>query len=95
MQSYRRGLRMVKPTIMDAPLALLRENWWAITGEWLLALSGLFSLVLGLVFTMVPEARVVVLVWSLAAYTVAFGILLIWLSFKLRARHERTLPAAA
>jgi uncharacterized membrane protein HdeD (DUF308 family) len=66
-----------------------------IEGEWLLALSGLFSLALGLVFTMVPEAGVVVLVWSLAAYTVAFGILLIWLSFKLRARHERTLPAAA
>jgi uncharacterized membrane protein HdeD (DUF308 family) len=59
-----------------------------IKGEWLLALSGVFSLILGVLFVYAPDAGAVALVWYWGAYTAAFGILLIWLSFRLRARHE-------
>ena len=61
-----------------------------IEGEWLLALSGIFSLALGVLFALVPEAGAMALIWLWGAYTAAFGILLIWLSFKVRARHQRT-----
>lgn len=59
-----------------------------IKGEWLLALSGVFSLILGVLFVYAPDAGAVAPVWYWGAYTAAFGILLIWLSFRLRARHE-------
>ena len=59
-----------------------------IEGEWLLALTGVFSLILGVLFAIAPDAGAVALVWFWGAYTAAFGILLIWLSFRLRAHHE-------
>ena len=69
-----------------------------IKGEWMLALSGVLSLTLGVLFAIAPDAGAVSLVWLWGAYTAAFGILLIWLSFRLRARYEavksRTLQAA-
>ena len=59
-----------------------------IEGEWLLALSGIFSIALGVLFAMAPDAGALALVWFWGAYTAAFGALLIWLSFRLRAGHE-------
>lgn len=58
-----------------------------IKGEWMLALSGVLSLTLGVLFAIAPDAGAVSLVWLWGAYTAAFGILLIWLSFRLRARY--------
>ena len=70
-----------------------------IKGEWLLALTGVFSLILGVLFAIAPDAGAVALVWFWGAYAAAFGILLIWLSFRLRAYHEdfkaQTAQAAA
>ena len=66
-----------------------------IEGEWLLALSGVFSIALGVLFAMAPDAGAVALVWFWGAYTAAFGALLIWLSFRLRSRHEAFKPQAA
>lgn len=78
-----------------AAIRLRRE----IKGEWLLALTGVCSLVLGVLFAIAPDAGAVALVWFWGAYTAAFGILLIWLSFRLRAYHEdfkaQTAQAAA
>ncbi|HEU4684813.1 MAG TPA: HdeD family acid-resistance protein [Nitrospira sp.] len=78
-----------------AAIRLRRE----IKGEWLLALSGVFSIALGVLFALVPDAGAVALVWFWGAYTAAFGILLIWLSFRLRAHYEdfkaQTAQAAA
>jgi uncharacterized membrane protein HdeD (DUF308 family) len=68
-----------------AAIRLRRE----IRGEWMLALSGVFSLVLGMLFAFAPYAGIMALVLSLGAYTTAFGILLIWLGFRLRARREK------
>lgn len=70
-----------------------------IEGEWMLALSGVLSLALGVLFIIAPDVGAVSLVWLWGAYTATFGILLIWLGFRLRARYEavksHTMPAAA
>jgi len=61
-----------------------------IKGEWVLAVSGMYSLIIGMVFAFAPNVGAVALVWSWGAYTTAFGLLMIWLSFRLRARHQQT-----
>ena len=66
-----------------------------IEGEWLLALSGVFSIALGVLFAIAPDAGAVALVWVWGAYTAGFGVLLIWLSFRLRnRRHPRQSESA-
>jgi uncharacterized membrane protein HdeD (DUF308 family) len=59
-----------------------------IEGEWLLALSGVFSLLLGGLLAMFPRPGAIGLVWFLGAYAIVFGVLLVGLSFKLRTRYE-------
>lgn len=68
-----------------------------IEGEWMLALSGLFSIALGFLLVFFPEAGAIGLVWYLGAYAIAFGILLIALSLRLRTRqaHGHSQPAQA
>jgi uncharacterized membrane protein HdeD (DUF308 family) len=61
-----------------------------IENEWLLGLSGALSIGLGLLFAIAPNAGMVTLVWLWGAYTVSVGIVLIWLGFRLRARHDAT-----
>jgi uncharacterized membrane protein HdeD (DUF308 family) len=70
---------------MIAAVRLRKE----IEGEWLLALSGIFSILLGGLLAIMPGPGAVALVWYLGAYAVAFGVLLIALGFRLRARHEK------
>jgi uncharacterized membrane protein HdeD (DUF308 family) len=59
-----------------------------IEGEWLLALSGVFSVALGALLAIAPGPGAVGLVWFFGAYAMAFGVLMIALSFKLRSRYE-------
>jgi uncharacterized membrane protein HdeD (DUF308 family) len=54
------------------------------TGERLLIANGALSLLLGLVFMVFPSAGAVSLVYVIAAYIVAFGVLLIMLGWKIR-----------
>lgn len=68
-----------------AAVKLRRE----IEGEWLLGLSGLLSMVLGFLLVLFPEAGAIGLVWYLGAYAIVFGILLVALSWRLRARQAR------
>lgn len=55
-----------------------------ISGEWLLALSGVLSILLGLFLLSRPAAGMLGLVWAVALYAVAVGITLVVLGFKLR-----------
>ena len=65
-----------------------------ITGEWLLGLSGLLSLLLGLailaITMLVPGASILSVAWVIGAYALLAGITLIVLALRLR----RTKPAA-
>jgi uncharacterized membrane protein HdeD (DUF308 family) len=55
-----------------------------INNEWLLALSGLLSIVFGVLIAIFPGAGALTLVLWIGAYSVVFGILLIALGVRLR-----------
>jgi uncharacterized membrane protein HdeD (DUF308 family) len=57
----------------------------AITGEWLLALSGIASIALGVILVLFPVAGALALVLWIGAYALVLGTLLILLSLRLRA----------
>jgi len=69
---------------LAAAITLRKE----IQGEWLLALSGLVSMFLGGLLAVFPDAGAIGLVWYFGAYAMLFGVLMVALSFRLRARHE-------
>lgn len=63
-----------------AAVRLRRE----IKGEWLLALSGALSIVLGTLLFMFPALGAIGLAWALGAYAAASGIILVALAIRLR-----------
>jgi uncharacterized membrane protein HdeD (DUF308 family) len=65
-----------------------------IRGEWLLALSGILSLALGVLLFLAPAAGALVLTIWIGAYAVVFGAVMVGLSLSLRswALHHPQLP---
>src|SRR5262245_23414970 len=55
-----------------------------IENEWLLGLSGVVSIVFGVLMFLQPGAGALAVVWVIGSYAVFFGILLIALSFRLK-----------
>ncbi len=55
-----------------------------IHGEWVLALSGALSILLGVLLFLRPQAGALALLWLIAAYAVVSGALLLAFSFWLR-----------
>jgi uncharacterized membrane protein HdeD (DUF308 family) len=55
-----------------------------IEGEWLLALSGIASVLLGILLFLFPEPGVLAVVLWIGAYALVSGVLLIVLAFRLR-----------
>lgn len=58
----------------------------AITGEWLLALTGVASVTFALILLAFPVAGALTLVIWIGAFALAFGALLVALAFRLRGR---------
>lgn len=54
-----------------------------ITGEWLLALAGVASVLFGLALLFNPLAGALAVVWIIGAYAIVFGVLLIALGLRL------------
>ena len=54
-----------------------------ISNEWLLGLSGLASLIFGLILIARPGVGALAVVWIIGAYAIAFGLILLGLSYRL------------
>lgn len=57
-----------------------------IDNEWLLILSGVLSVLFGAAVIVMPGAGALALIWLIGAYAVAFGILMVGLSLRLKRR---------
>jgi uncharacterized membrane protein HdeD (DUF308 family) len=61
-----------------------------IENEWLLALSGVVSIVFGVLMFLQPGAGALAVVWLIGSFAIFFGILLIALGFRLKGLAGRT-----
>src|SRR5579863_5501497 len=57
----------------------------AIANEWLLILAGVCSILFSILMIRHPFAAALAIIWIIAAYAVVFGIMMIALSFRLKA----------
>src|ERR1043166_7737302 len=64
-----------------------------IDNEWMLILSGVVSVLFGLIVLIAPGAGALGLVWAIAAYSIVFGISFIALAFRLK-NHSHEAAAA-
>lgn len=66
-----------------------------ITGEWLLALGGIFSIVFGVIVAVAPVAGAIALALWVGVYAFVFGVVLIALGFRMRhwMNHHPLFPA--
>jgi uncharacterized membrane protein HdeD (DUF308 family) len=55
-----------------------------VTGEWLMALAGILSVLFGVVLLINPLAGALAVVWLIGAYAIVFGVLLVGLGVRLR-----------
>ena len=91
---------LIFPLIAAVALVILIAAWALVTGimelvfafkanqdtaiRWMFAISGILSLILGILMVAKPLLGALVVVWVVGAYAVLAGILLIILSFRLR-----------
>lgn len=64
-----------------------------IDNEWMLILSGIVSVLFGLIVLIAPGAGALGLIWAIAAYSIVFGITFIALALRLK-NHKHTAPVA-
>ena len=56
----------------------------SVSNVWLLALSGVVSVVFGVLLVALPGPGILTLLWLLGAYAIVFGVLLVALAFRMR-----------
>ena len=87
------ALRAVATGIVEIVAALrVRKE---IEGEWLLVLTGLLSVLFGFSLLVRPAAGALAVLWLIATFAIAFGIVLILLAFTARGFAKRLKAARA
>jgi uncharacterized membrane protein HdeD (DUF308 family) len=66
-----------------------------IANEWLLILSGALSVVFGALMILNPGAGVLAVLWVIAGFAIAFGVLLVVFAFTLRKHADASVKGAA
>src|SRR5215510_400589 len=59
-------------------------------GEWLLIANGILSVLFGLFLVIAPALGILTLVWIIGAYGIVFGVIMLVLAYRLRARHMKS-----
>jgi len=93
-------IAFVVPGITALVLLYLIAAWALVTGvleliagfqlrghlanEWLLLLGGAASIIFGVILIVHPGAGALALIWLIGSYAIIFGILILWLAFRLR-----------
>ena len=65
--------------LIAAGIALIRHS-----GEWLLILGGIISVLLGIVLFFAPGAGIIAISWWLGIYALLFGIAMLMTAFRIR-----------
>jgi uncharacterized membrane protein HdeD (DUF308 family) len=65
-----------------------------IDNEWLLILSGVLSVLIGVFILLQPASGALAIVWVIAFWSILFGVLLVGAALRLR-RYGSVAPAAA
>ncbi len=76
---------------ISAAIRLRKE----VQGEWLWILSGALTIALGVLFLARPGEGILSVTWLIATLAIVWGILLVMLSFRLKAHHGRLAAKAA
>jgi len=76
---------------ISAAIRLRKE----VQGEWLWILSGLCTVLLGVLLILYPGAGALSVIWLIASLAVVWGILLVFLAFKLKGLGARVAPQPA
>ncbi|HEX4710271.1 HdeD family acid-resistance protein [Phenylobacterium sp.] len=63
-------------------------------GRWWMGFGGFISVVWGVLLAIVPLVGALVLTWWIGAYAIVFGVTLLVLSYRLRARRLAAVPGA-
>jgi uncharacterized membrane protein HdeD (DUF308 family) len=73
-----------------AAIMLRRE----LENEWLLALSGVLSIIAGGVILVWPNAGALAIAWVIGVYAILFGVFFVWLGIRLRRLRPTDQPPA-
>lgn len=104
------GVAIVQPMVAAAALLTVMAVWAIVTGvlqivaavrlrqhlerEWMLGLSGALSIAFGVFLLANPAAGALSVLWLIAAFSMAFGVLVMALGWRLRALPEHGLATA-
>lgn len=66
-----------------------------IANEWLLGVSGIVSIIFGVLLIALPGPGTLALVWLIGSYALIFGVLMLLFAFRLRSTHDSVGRGAA